>query len=93
MLVAAGFSPEEANVLDAERRSGRLVKDLSISGSVLPEIDEERWTRLLKIITVRSSTFPVTIQAANIRNEQKFGLFARVFLRETDAQIVSWKEI
>ena len=93
VLVAAGFSPEEANVLDAERRSGRLFKDLSISGSVLPEIDEERWTRLLKIITVRSSTFPVTIQAANIRNEQKFGLFARVFLRETDAQIVSWKEI
>ena len=93
VLVAAGFSPEEANVLDAERRSGRLFKDLSISGSVLPEIDEERWARLLKIITVRSSTFPVTIQATNIRNEQKFGLFARVFLRETDAQIVSWKEI
>tara|TARA_B100000959_G_scaffold133914_1_gene140339 strand:- start:3027 stop:4082 length:1056 start_codon:yes stop_codon:yes gene_type:complete len=93
VLVAAGFSPEEANVLAAERRSGRLFKDLSISGSVLPEIDEERWTRLLKSITVRSSTFPVTIHASNTRNDQKLGLFARIFLRESDAQFVSWKEI
>ena len=93
VLVAAGFSPEEANVLTAERRSGRLFKDLSISGSVLPEIDEERWTRLLKSITVRSSTFPVTVHASNTRNDQKLAIFARIFLRESDAQFVSWKEI
>ena len=92
-LLLNAVNPSIGGVLIRGERG--TAKSTAVRGlaAVLPEIDEERWTRLLKIITVRSSTFPVTIQAANIRNERKFGLFARVFLRETDAQIVSWKEI
>ena len=93
VLVAAGFSPEEANVLVSERSAGTHFKDLSISGTVLPEIEEERWQRLEQAITVRSSTFPLTVEAATEATDQTFTLAARVFLDEKAARFVSWREI
>ncbi len=93
VLVAAGFSPEEANVLVSERSGGTHFKDLSISGTVLPEIEEERWQRLEQAITVRSSTFPLTVEAATEAADQTLTLAARVFLDEKVARFVSWREI
>ncbi|MDP6948473.1 MAG: type II secretion system protein GspK [Arenicellales bacterium] len=93
VLVAAGFSPEEANMLMSERGSGTHFVDLSISGTVLPQIDEERWQRLEQAITVRSSTFPLTVEVAHDATGQMFTLVARVFLDEKAARFVSWREI
>ena len=92
-LVAAGFSEEEANVLVSERRGGRHFKDLSISGTVLPEFEEERWQKLSQAITVHSSTFPVTVHSTSSVSDQDLKIFARVFLGEKGVSFVSWREI
>ena len=67
VLMGAGFSEEEANVLVAERDGGTHFEDLSIFGTVIPQIeDEERLQRLERAITVRSSTFPLTVEAHSV---------------------------
>ena len=94
VLMGAGFSEEEANVLVAERNGGAHFKDLSIFGTVLPQIeDEERRQRLERAITVRSSTFPLTVEAHSIDGVSVVRLMARVFLDEKSARFVSWREI
>ena len=93
-LMGAGFSEEEANVLVAERNGGTHFKDLSIFGTVLPTIDdEERRQRLELAITVRSSTFPLTIEATSTTSGHSVVLVARIFLDEASARFVSWREI
>ena len=92
--MGAGFSEEEANVLIAERNGGAHFEDLSIFGTVLPEIDnEERQKRLEDAITVRSSTFPLTVKAQSATSGSVIELVARVFLDEKSARFVSWREI
>ena len=94
VLMGAGFSEEEANVLVAERDGGTHFEDLSIFGTVLPQIeDEERLQRLERAITVRSSTFPLTIEAHSADGSSAVKLVARVFLDEKSARFVSWREI
>ena len=93
VLVAAGFSPEEANMLVSERHGGTHFEDLSIQGTVLPEIDQERWERLSRTITVRSSTFLLTVVATHDASDQALTLVARVFLDEKAIRFVSWREI
>ncbi len=94
VLMGAGFSEEEANVLVAERNGGTHFKDLSIFGTVLPQIeDEERHQRLERAITVRSSTFPLMVEARSTKGDSGVKLVARVFLDETSARLVSWREI
>jgi len=94
VLMGAGFSEEEANVLIAERNGGAHFEDLSIFGTVLPEIDnEERQQRLEGAITVRSSTFPLTVKARSADGNSAVELVARVFLDEKSARFVSWREI
>ena len=94
VLMGAGFSEEEANVLIAERNGGAHFEDLSIFGTVLPEIDnEERQKRLKDAITVRSSTFPLTVKAQSAASGSVIELVARVFLDEKSARFVSWREI
>ena len=94
VLMGAGFSEEEANVLVSERERGTHFKDLSIFGTVLPPIDdEERRQRLEQAITVRSSTFPLTIEATSTTSGHSVVLVARIFLDETSARFVSWREI
>jgi len=94
VLMGAGFSEEEANVLVAERNGGTHFKDLSIFGTVLPPIDdEERRQRVERAITVRSSTFPLTIEATSTTSGHSVVLVARIFLDETSARFVSWREI
>ncbi len=94
VLMGAGFSEEEANVLIAERNGGAHFEDLSIFGTVLPEIDnEERQKRLEDAITVRSSTFPLTVKAQSATSGSVIELVARVFLDEKSARFVSWREI
>ena len=93
VLVAAGFSPEEANMLVSERRGGAHFEDLSLQGTVLPEIDQERWERLSRTITVRSNTFLLTVVATNDASDQALTLVARVFLDEKAIRFVSWREI
>ena len=94
VLMGAGFSEEEANVLIAERNGGAHFEDLSIFGTVLPEIDnEERQKRLEDAITVRSSTFPLTVKAQSAASGSVIELVARVFLDEKSARFVSWREI
>ena len=94
VLMGAGFSEEEANVLVSERNGGTHFKDLSIFGTVLPPIDdEERRQRLEQAITVRSSTFPLTIEATSTTSGHSVVLVARIFLDETSARFVSWREI
>ena len=69
-------------------------KDLSIFGTVLPPIDDEqRRQRLEQAITVRSSTFPLTIEATSTTSGHSVVLVARIFLDETSARFVSWREI
>jgi len=93
-LMGAGFSEEEANVLVSERNGGTHFKDLSIFGTVLPTIDdEERRQRLELAITVRSSTFPLTIEATSTTSGHSVVLVARIFLDEASARFVSWREI
>ena len=93
-LMGAGFSEEEANVLVSERNGGTHFKDLSIFGTVLPPIDdEERRQRLEQAITVRSSTFPLTIEATSTTSGHSVVLVARIFLDESSARFVSWREI
>ena len=84
---------EEANVLVSERRGGRHFKALSISGTVLPEFEEERWQKLSQAITVHSSTFPVTVHSTSSVSDQELKIFARVFLGEKGVSFVSWREI
>ncbi len=94
VLMGAGFSEEEANVLVAERNGGTHFKDLSIFGTVLPQIeDEERHQRLERAITVRSSTFPLMVEARSTKGDSGVKLVARVFLDESSARLVSWREI
>lgn len=94
VLMGAGFSEEEANVLVSERNGGTHFKDLSIFGTVLPPIDDEqRRQRLEQAITVRSSTFPLTIEATSTTSGHSVVLVARIFLDETSARFVSWREI
>ena len=94
VLMGAGFSEEEANVLIAERNGGAHFEDLSIFGTVLPEMDnEERQKRLEDAITVRSSTFPLTVKAQSAASGSVIELVARVFLDEKSARFVSWREI
>jgi len=94
VLMGAGFSEEEANVLVSERNGGTHFKDLSIFGTVLPTIDdEERRQRLELAITVRSSTFPLTIEATSTTSGHSVVLVARIFLDEASARFVSWREI
>jgi type II secretory pathway component PulK len=94
VLMGAGFSEEEANVLVAERDGGTHFEDLSIFGTVLPQIeDEERRQRLEGAITVRSSTFPLTVEAHGAAGNVVVKLVARVFLDEKSARFVSWREI
>lgn len=93
VLVAVGFSPEEANVLLAERRSGSHFKDLSISETILPKIEEARWKQISPSLTVRSSTFPVLSQARSRAGDLTLTLHARVFLGERETAIVEWREI
>ena len=94
VLMGAGFSEEEANVLVAERDGGTHFEDLSIFGTVLPQIeDEERRQRLEGAITVRSSTFPLTVEAHGAAGNAVVKLVARVFLDEKSARFVSWREI
>jgi len=94
VLMGAGFSEEEANVLIAERNGGAHFEDLSIFGTVLPEKDnEERQQRLEGAITVRSSTFPLTVKARSADGSSVVELVARVFLDEKSARFVSWREI
>ena len=94
VLMGAGFSEEEANVLVAERDGGTHFEDLSIFGTVLPQIeDEERRQRLERAITVRSSTFPLTVEAHGAAGNAVVKLVARVFLDEKSARFVSWREI
>tara|TARA_Y100001934_G_scaffold48864_1_gene59388 strand:- start:7358 stop:8407 length:1050 start_codon:yes stop_codon:yes gene_type:complete len=94
VLMGAGFSEEEANVLIAERNGGAHFEDLSIFGTVLPEIDdEERQKRLEGAITVRSSTFPLTVKAQSAASGSVIELVTRVFLDEKSARFVSWREI
>ena len=94
VLMGAGFSEEEANVLIAERNGGVHFEDLSIFGTVLPEMDnEERQKRLEDAITVRSSTFPLTVKAQSAASGSVIELVARVFLDEKSARFVSWREI
>jgi len=94
VLMGSGFSEEEANVLVAERNGGTHFKDLSIFGTVLPPIDdEERRQRVERAITVRSSTFPLTIEATSTTSGHSVVLVARIFLDETSARFVSWREI
>ncbi len=94
VLMGAGFSEEEANVLVAERDGGTHFEDLSIFGTVIPQIeDEERLQRLERAITVRSSTFPLTVEAHSVDGGSVVKLLARVFLDEKSARFVSWREI
>ncbi len=94
VLMGAGFREEEANVLVADRNGGTHFKDLSIFGTVLPQIeDEERHQRLERAITVRSSTFPLMVEARSTKGDSGVKLVARVFLDETSARLVSWREI
>ena len=94
VLMGAGFSEEEANMLVAERNGGTHFKDLSIFGTVLPPIDdEERRQRVERAITVRSSTFPLTIEATSTTSGHSVVLVARIFLDETSVRFVSWREI
>ena len=94
VLMGAGFSEEEANVLVAERDGGTHFEDLSIFGTVIPQIeDEERLQRLERAITVRSSTFPLTVEAHSVDGGSVVKLLARVFLDEKSVRFVSWREI
>ena len=81
-------------MLIAERNGGAHFEDLSIFGTVLPEMDnEERQKRLEDAITVRSSTFPLTVKAQSAASGSVIELVARVFLDEKSARFVSWREI
>ncbi len=80
-------------MLVSERHGGAHFEDLSLPGAVLPEIDQERWERLSRTITVRSNTFLLTVVATNDASNQALTLVARVFLDEKAIRFVSWREI